>query len=102
MEITRTVKVWGGVLLLCGSSYLPSAYAGRVADIANTKHNFSASPGFSTTLPTGQQREMRAQSEVQICVFCHTPHAATNYRKANTRFMAPTFKVHPRVRLTRK
>ena len=76
MYITRTVKVWG-ILLLCGSMYLPSAYAGRVADIANTKHNFSAAPGFSTTLPTGQTREMRAQSEVQICVFCHTPHAAT-------------------------
>ena len=76
MGITRAVKVWV-ILVISASVWGPSAFAGRVADIASTKHNFSAAPGYSNTLPTGQQREMRAQSEVQICVFCHTPHAAT-------------------------
>ena len=52
------------------------AYSGRIADIANTRHNFSASPLFPDTLPTGQQRNVQATQEAQICVFCHTPHAA--------------------------
>jgi hypothetical protein len=42
------------------------AIAARVSDVANTKHNLSASgPG-----------PVRAVSETQICVFCHTPHHA--------------------------
>ncbi|KPJ90683.1 MAG: hypothetical protein AMJ53_13120 [Gammaproteobacteria bacterium SG8_11] len=73
MGITRVVKVWV-ILVLCGSVWIPPAFAARVADIANTKHNFSAN--YPNTLPTGQQREMRAVSEPQICVFGHTPHAA--------------------------
>jgi len=43
------------------------AYPGRVADVRNTKHNLSAS-GSGT---------VKASSESQVCVFCHTPHAAT-------------------------
>jgi hypothetical protein len=42
------------------------AIAARVSDVANTKHNLSVSgPG-----------PVRAVSETQICVFCHTPHGA--------------------------
>jgi len=52
-----------------------TAFAERVADVANTKHNFSASPTFGTELPTGQSRDVTAVAEQQICVFCHTPHA---------------------------
>ncbi len=38
----------------------------RVADVAGTRHNLSVSgPG-----------EVRASGESQLCVFCHTPHAA--------------------------
>ncbi|NNE63856.1 MAG: hypothetical protein HKN34_07235, partial [Gammaproteobacteria bacterium] len=40
--------------------------AERISDISNTKHNLSTSgPG-----------DVKAVSETQICVFCHTPHAA--------------------------
>ena len=40
--------------------------AAKVADVANTKHNLSTSgPG-----------SVKATSESQICVFCHTPHGA--------------------------
>ena len=43
------------------------ASAALVPDVRNTKHNLSASsPG-----------SVRAVSETQVCVFCHTPHAAT-------------------------
>jgi hypothetical protein len=44
-----------------------SAPAQRIADVRNTKHNLSVSgPG-----------PVKAVSETQVCVFCHTPHGAT-------------------------
>ena len=42
--------------------------AQRTSDISNTKHNLSTS-GPGTTVST---------TESEICVFCHTPHGATN------------------------
>ncbi|BAL22730.1 cytochrome c3 family protein [Azoarcus sp. KH32C] len=52
-------------VLLGAVSIVPSA-SGQQANIANTKHNLSASgPGT-----------VKATTESQICVFCHTPHAA--------------------------
>jgi hypothetical protein len=43
------------------------AEAGRISDIRNTRHNFSTSgPGV-----------VRAVSEDELCVFCHTPHGAS-------------------------
>ena len=54
------------LLALLLLALLLPAHAAKVADIANTKHNLSASgPGT-----------VKATSETQICVFCHTPHAA--------------------------
>ncbi|MBK5105738.1 MAG: hypothetical protein JJE42_15940, partial [Burkholderiales bacterium] len=44
-----------------------AASAARVADVRNTKHNLSVD-GSGT---------VKAVSETQVCVFCHTPHAAT-------------------------
>ena len=43
------------------------AGASRVSDVANTRHNLSATGSGS----------VKATSESQLCVFCHTPHAAT-------------------------
>jgi len=55
-----------GMLLL--PIVLSTAHAERVSDIRNTKHNLSATgPG-----------PVKAVSESQICVFCHTPHGAEN------------------------
>ena len=43
--------------------------AARVPDVANTKHNLSVTgPGTAT-----------ATVEDQVCVFCHTPHGASNF-----------------------
>ncbi len=50
--------------LLAGA--LPS---NRVSDIRNTKHNLSMLPSVAT-------RTVSASGEDEICVFCHTPHAA--------------------------
>jgi len=45
-----------------------AAIAQGVSDVSNTSHNLSvSSPGT-----------VQAVTEVQICVFCHTPHGATN------------------------
>ena len=49
--------------------FAPPAESARIADIRNTKHNLSAS-GPS-------DRTVKAVSETEVCVFCHTPHAAT-------------------------
>lgn len=45
-----------------------SGQAAKVSDIANTKHNLSVSAPAANTV--------KAVSETQICVFCHTPHGA--------------------------
>ncbi len=42
--------------------------AERISDIRNTKHNFSI----------GGPGDVTASSESQVCVFCHTPHGATD------------------------
>jgi hypothetical protein len=48
--------------------YIHTAAAQTISDVSGTKHNFSTSgPG-----------PVRASSETQVCVFCHTPHAAAN------------------------
>ena len=43
----------------------------QTADVRNTRHNLSA-PMVGNTV--------RAQSETQVCVFCHVPHAASQSR----------------------
>jgi len=46
--------------------------AARISDVQNTKHNLSATgPGT-----------VKATSETQICVFCHTPHAAEQFPRS--------------------
>ena len=53
------------VLLVALARVAPAA---KISDVANTNHNLSASgPG-----------SVKAVSETQICVFCHTPHSPGN------------------------
>lgn len=72
-----------GLLLLAALRFgVDSVEAARVSDIRGTKHNLSSAADGSTyplgagtgTVPT---RNIKASSETQVCVFCHTPHAAT-------------------------
>lgn len=61
---SNSLRLWlAAALLACAGSALP----GRIADVRNTPHNLSAA-GSAT---------VKATSESQVCVFCHTPHAAT-------------------------
>ena len=52
----------------------------KISDVRGTKHNLSAAPDGSAT-PSGgtvPARDVKATSETQVCVFCHTPHDATS------------------------
>lgn len=63
------------------------AFADRVSNVINTKHNLSVTgPGT-----------VRAVSETEVCVFCHTPHGATNFPGAplwNRQLSAQTYSVY--------
>ena len=64
-----TVRLLTGFLLLLMLTSPPAAWAERISDIANTKHNLStSSPG-----------SVRATSTDEVCIFCHTPHGATSF-----------------------
>ncbi len=61
-----SLTIVGLAMVVFGAGNL---WAARVSDVTNTKHNLSATgPG-----------SLKAQSESQVCVFCHTPHGATNF-----------------------
>ncbi len=69
------------ILLLLVFTALARAAIGvtdKISDIRGTKHNLSAAPDGSST-PSGGKvptRTVKASSETQVCVFCHTPHEA--------------------------
>ncbi len=71
--------VLAGCVLVCAVLSSGSAFGGRISDIRGTSHNLSAvNDGAST--PSGgsvPNRTVKATTETQICVFCHTPHGAT-------------------------
>ncbi len=57
--------VLAGFLFLIGQ-----AYSSGPGNVRNTKHNFSSTgAGYAI-------QAIHAQSETQVCVFCHTPHKA--------------------------
>ncbi len=60
---------WRWLALALLLNLLPAA-AERVSDVRNTRHNLSANAPAENTV--------RASTETQVCVFCHTPHHATN------------------------
>ena len=64
------------------------ANAARISDVRGTRHNLSAAPDGSAYTyidpTTGQPasgsvpvRTVKASTETQVCVFCHTPHGST-------------------------
>jgi hypothetical protein len=68
--ITKYTPLWGIALLLCG---IGIATAAIVSDVQATKHNLSSAIDNTGVVPP---RTVKASSESQVCVFCHTPHAA--------------------------
>lgn len=69
------------LLLLLGVAFSHAQIAAtdKISDVRGTKHNLSAVADGSST-PSGgtvPARTVKATSETQVCVFCHTPHGAT-------------------------
>jgi hypothetical protein len=61
IRLLRVVLAMGSI-----AAVVSLAVAQKIPDVRNTKHNFSVTgPG-----------PVKAQSETQVCVFCHTPHGA--------------------------
>ena len=80
------IRLW--VVALGCVAVAGAALAARISDVRGTKHNLSAAPDASTYTyinPTTQStqigtvpsRTVKATSETQVCVFCHTPHSGT-------------------------
>lgn len=67
------------VLLLL--AVLPALHAQRISDVRNTPHNLSADGPGSTHAAAGATQE--------VCVFCHTPHAATQQDEGGGALRAP-------------
>jgi hypothetical protein len=61
---------------------MDSVQAARISDVRGTKHNLSANADSAYPLlnsaGVSTARAIKASSETQVCVFCHTPHAATS------------------------
>lgn len=75
--VIRSRRAIAAVVVLAAIS--ASAFAAKISDVKNTKHNLSATPYTAGS----DTRTVKATSETQICVFCHTPH------KANAAAQAP-------------
>nr|MDP2191902.1 cytochrome c3 family protein [Rhodoferax sp.] len=68
-----------GLVLVAAIAQAQIAATNKIPDVRGTKHNLSAAPDGSAT-PSGGTvpvRAVKATSETQVCVFCHTPHGAT-------------------------
>ncbi|MDP2369642.1 cytochrome c3 family protein [Rhodoferax sp.] len=69
-----------GLALVVALAQAAIAVTDKVSDVRGTKHNLSAAADGSAT-PSGGTvpgRTVKASSETQVCVFCHTPHEATS------------------------
>lgn len=72
-------RYMAGLVLACAVLASGSAFGARISDIRGTKHNLSAATAGTPT-PSGGSvptRTVKATTETQVCVFCHTPHGAT-------------------------
>jgi len=56
------------IAILLSLTWSGLTLAAKVSDVRNTKHNLSSSGSGS----------VKSTTESQVCVFCHTPHAAEN------------------------
>ncbi len=75
---TFRISVW--ILAVLISSGFATAWAETVSDIRNTRHNFSAT--INPDLGPGKARAAKAETVTRVCVFCHTPHHATDQLNA--------------------
>jgi hypothetical protein len=78
-----------GLLCLALLMHAGLVQAQRVSDVRGTKHNLSSMPtGAATGTGTVPARTVTS-SETQVCVFCHTPHAATTQDQGGAALKSP-------------
>lgn len=68
------------LMLVVALAHAAIAVTSKISDVLGTKHNLSAVADGSAT-PSGGTvpvRTIKASSETQVCVFCHTPHGASS------------------------
>ncbi|HEX5801789.1 MAG TPA: cytochrome c3 family protein, partial [Azospira sp.] len=68
-RLAAAILVLAGLTVAAGS-----AWSARESNVRATKHNLSKDWYGGGTDP----RTVKASSETQVCVFCHTPHGATS------------------------
>lgn len=74
-SIFNQILLAGSVMWVSAALAAPEPYApNRIPDVSNTRHNFSATA--TPDLPTGNDRNVAATTQTEVCVFCHTPHYA--------------------------
>jgi hypothetical protein len=69
------------LLVALGAALSPRADAQRVSDVRGTRHNLSTSGSGSTHAGTAGTSE--------VCVFCHTPHGATQADQGGAAMRSP-------------
>ena len=74
-----TIMLALGLLLGAAFAQAQIAVTNKISDVRGTKHNLSASDTYVRNGVTlnAPARTVKATSETQVCVFCHTPHGAT-------------------------
>jgi hypothetical protein len=78
----RAVALWVALVLLLAGTLARAQIAAtnKMSDVRGTRHNFSAAYADGASTPAGGKvpvRVIKASTETQVCVFCHTPHEAT-------------------------
>jgi len=79
LKINNIGAVCCGMLVFVCSLYASAESVmapGRISDVINTKHNFAAEQ--EPDLPPNMARTVKASSQNETCVFCHTPHGDPN------------------------
>ncbi|RZI42015.1 hypothetical protein EGT07_15570 [Herbaspirillum sp. HC18] len=81
------------LLVLAAIAQAAISTTNKISDVRGTKHNLSAAADGSGT-PSGGKvpvRTMKASSETQVCVFCHTPHEAESisFGSGTNKYNAP-------------
>ena len=63
----------GAIVAVGLMAFVGDSWSARESNVRATRHNLSKNWGGGGADP----RTVKASSESQVCVFCHTPHAAT-------------------------
>ncbi len=76
-----TIPILAALAILAGLLPAPVAQAQRVSDVRGTRHNLSVNGPGTTRAAAGGTSE--------VCVFCHTPHGATQADQGAAAMRAP-------------